>query len=281
MDRYRVPAEFVPSKRHVVRDGERAILVEDGQLAAASGASGEPDHDGILLLPPRFEQEVEHPASNAPIHPTNKHSTQNFQKKKKERARTLYYFTTNLGFEIRNLPRVVRVGEAVVAGVVAEVADPLGEPGQRDPPLKQLAGRHAGDIPGAGWPGLLGQQVERADEPLGLRRGELGVAGQPEPLRAGGGGEDDDEEDEGDARGRHWRSLEIRRGFPSEFIAFAVLVFETDWFISFSFFLKKKRTLLPMQSKHSRIPFLSFFFFCFWFLFAFSSSNTNLSSCGI
>ena len=66
---YCVPTEFVPNKRHIVGNGEGPVLVEDGQLAAAAGPSGEPDHDGVLLLPPRLEEEVEHPAAIQPHKP--------------------------------------------------------------------------------------------------------------------------------------------------------------------------------------------------------------------
>jgi ribosomal protein L2 len=41
---------------------EGPVLVEERELAAAAGPAGEPDHNGVLLVPPRLEEEVEHPA---------------------------------------------------------------------------------------------------------------------------------------------------------------------------------------------------------------------------
>jgi hypothetical protein len=97
-------------------------------------------------------------------------------------------------------PGVVGVWEAEVAGVVAEVVDPLRQAGQRDPALQELPGRHAGRGAGGG-PGLLGQEVEGADETLRLCRREAGAAGQLEGVRRGGGEAEQDE----DAGGCHWR----------------------------------------------------------------------------
>ena len=90
--------------------------------------------------------------------------------------------------------------------MVAEVLDPVGRTGQPHPPLQELPRRHSGAIAGDGRPCLLGQEVERADESLGLRRREAGAAGQTEGVFSGGrhrdgGGEAEENQEAG---GRHW-----------------------------------------------------------------------------
>ena len=67
--------------------------------------------------------------------------------------------------------------------MVAEVPNPVGHAGQPDAPLQELPRRHTGPVAAAL---LLGQEVERADEPLRLRRREGGVAGQAEASFSGG-----------------------------------------------------------------------------------------------
>lgn len=59
---YLVPAVVIPDERQVVRDVEGPVLVEERELAAAAGPAREPDHHGVVLAPPRLEEEVEHPA---------------------------------------------------------------------------------------------------------------------------------------------------------------------------------------------------------------------------
>jgi hypothetical protein len=88
----------------------------------------------------------------------------------------------------------MRVRQAEVTGVVAEVPDPVRDAGQPDAALQELPGRHTGPVAAGAWPGLLlpGQEVERADEPLRLRRREGGVAGQAEAAFSGGRRRDDD-----------------------------------------------------------------------------------------
>ena len=76
-------------------------------------------------------------------------------------------------------PGVVRVRQSKVTGVVAEVPDPVGDAGKPDAALQELPGRHTGPVAAAlAWPRLLlpWQEVERADEPLRLRRREGGEA---------------------------------------------------------------------------------------------------------
>ena len=63
---YLVPAKVIPDERQVVRYVEGSILVEERELAAAPGPAREPDHHGVVLVPPRLEEEVEHPAQRDP-----------------------------------------------------------------------------------------------------------------------------------------------------------------------------------------------------------------------
>lgn len=96
------------------------------------------------------------------------------------------------------------MGEAEVAGVVAEVVNSVGQAGQRHPALQELPGSDAEDaIGGASGPSLPGQEVERADEPLRLRGREAGVGGQLERVDGRGGEAEEDEE----ACGCHWRCI--------------------------------------------------------------------------
>jgi hypothetical protein len=59
---YLVPTEVIPDERQVVGYVEGPVLVEERELAAAAGPTGEPDHHGVLLVPPGLEEEVEHAA---------------------------------------------------------------------------------------------------------------------------------------------------------------------------------------------------------------------------
>lgn len=108
-------------------------------------------------------------------------------------------------------PGVVCVWQAEVTGVVAEVGDPIGHAGQPDTPLQELPRRHTGCTAGTAHARLLGQEVERADEPLGLRRREGGVAGQAQGVftvarrRRRDGGEAEENQEAG---GRHWSGAE-------------------------------------------------------------------------
>ena len=65
---YLIPAKIIPSERQIVCYLEGSVLVEEGELAAAAGPSREPDHHGVLLLvAPRFEEEVEQPTHTVTV----------------------------------------------------------------------------------------------------------------------------------------------------------------------------------------------------------------------
>lgn len=62
---YLIPTEIVPHKGGVFVHVKRAILKKQSQRAAASGPSGQPDHDwGAHVLGSRLEKKVEHAATN-------------------------------------------------------------------------------------------------------------------------------------------------------------------------------------------------------------------------
>jgi hypothetical protein len=77
---------------------------------------------------------------------------------------------------------------------------------QTHPPLQELARRHDGAIVGPNRPCLPRQEVEHADELLGLRRREAGAAKQTEGIFSSGCPRDDggEAEENQEVGGRHW-----------------------------------------------------------------------------